>query len=244
MEEVRIKPEKPLGGKSYGSIPHLLGSKLGDGDHHVHEGQHMICTEKTRDKYDLILVQEKYDGSNVGVANIGGEIIALTRAGYTAESSPYEQHHYFAKWVAKNRRRFAEMLPESVRICGEWLLQAHGIKYEIPDEPFVAFDIIENKKRLPYALFSEIAQNYNFTLPRLIKMRYGAISIEESIGDNTTFMKPWIRGERKEGVVYRVERNGVVDFLAKFVLNDFVPGAYLPEISGKPEVWNFDRTKI
>ena len=88
-----MKNEKPLGGKSYGSIPHLIGSKLGDGDHHVHDGQHRICTEKTRDKHDLVIVQEKYDGSNVGVANIGGEIIALTRAGYTADSSPYEQHH-------------------------------------------------------------------------------------------------------------------------------------------------------
>ena len=30
---------KPLKQKSYGSIPHLLGSRLGVGDHHCHEGQ-------------------------------------------------------------------------------------------------------------------------------------------------------------------------------------------------------------
>ena len=55
---------KPLNRKSYGSIPHLLGSKLGATDKYVHEGQHRIMTEKTRDKHDHVIVNEKYDGSN------------------------------------------------------------------------------------------------------------------------------------------------------------------------------------
>jgi len=56
---------KPLGRKSYGSIPHLPGSRLGPGDYHAHEGQARIATEKARDKHDKIYVQEKLDGSNV-----------------------------------------------------------------------------------------------------------------------------------------------------------------------------------
>ena len=241
------KPIKPLGGKSYGSIPHLLGSKLGEGDHHVHEGQHRICTEKTRDKYDLIIVQEKYDGSNVGVANINGKIVALTRAGYTAESSPYIQHHYFAKWVEKNRSRFAAMLPEGVRVCGEWLLQAHGLKYIIPKEPFVAFDIIEGKDRLTYGQFSDIAEDYGFSVPTPIHFSCSAIGVNTAMTD--CLLKSLLFGlrttnEAPEGLVYRVERKGKVDFLAKWVRPDFVPGKFLPEISGQPEVWNFDISKL
>lgn len=75
---------KPLGGKSYGSIPHLLGSRLGPKDHHIHEGQHKICTERLRDNKDVIIVQEKLDGSCTAVAKINGEIVALGRSGYTA----------------------------------------------------------------------------------------------------------------------------------------------------------------
>lgn len=41
---------KPLNRKNYGSIPHLLGSKLGETDKYIHEGQHRIMTENTRDK--------------------------------------------------------------------------------------------------------------------------------------------------------------------------------------------------
>lgn len=110
---------KPLGHKSYGSIPHLPGSRLGTGDHHCHEGQAKIATEKVRDKYDKVIVQEKLDGSNVGIAKINGEIIALTRSGYVATTSPYIQHHYFSAWVAENKQRFTDILKDGERICGE-----------------------------------------------------------------------------------------------------------------------------
>ena len=91
--------KKPLGRKSYGSIPHLPGSRVGPADHHCSEGQARIATEKKRDKHDIIIVQEKLDGSNVGVAKIEGDIVAITRSGYTAISSPYKQHHVFHYFV-------------------------------------------------------------------------------------------------------------------------------------------------
>lgn len=99
---------KPLGKKAYGSIPHLPGSRLGPGDYCISEGQARIATEKPRDKHDLIIVQEKLDGSNVAVAKVNGEILALTRAGYLATTSPYQQHHFFAKWVKENESPFEE----------------------------------------------------------------------------------------------------------------------------------------
>lgn len=89
-----MNTDKPLGQRAYGSIPHLPGSRLGPGDYCINEGQARIATEKARDKHDLIIVQEKLDGSNVAVAKVNGEIIALTRSGYTALSSPYQQHHF------------------------------------------------------------------------------------------------------------------------------------------------------
>lgn len=36
--------QKPLGIKAYGSIPHLPGSRLGAGDHHLAIGQALIAT--------------------------------------------------------------------------------------------------------------------------------------------------------------------------------------------------------
>src|SRR5690554_6471289 len=125
---------KPLGHKAYGSIPHLPNSRLGPGDYSLNEGQARILTEKTRDRHDTVIVQEKLDGSNVAVANIDGQIVALTRAGYVATTSKFEQHHLFAHWVRERESLFAKLLKPGERLCGEWLAQAHGTRYDYLDD--------------------------------------------------------------------------------------------------------------
>ena len=141
---------KPLGRKNYGHIPHLPGSRLGPGDHKCHEGQARIATLKARDKNDEIFVQEKLDGSNVGVARLGETIFPLGRAGYMASSSRFEQHRHFSNWAYANLERFMAVLRDGERVVGEWLMQAHGTRYKLTHEPFVAFDLMIEDERRPY----------------------------------------------------------------------------------------------
>lgn len=241
-------PRKPLGIKNYGSIGHLPGSRMGTGDHKCHEGQKLIATEKPRDKHDLIIVQEKLDGSNVGVALVKGELFALTRAGYIAFTSPYEQHHHFGKWVLRHAERFRAVLKEGERLCGEWLMQAHGTRYDLKHEPFVAFDLMTGSDRLVYDDFLARVAPGNFVTPYLLH-RGKPLAIEEAM----RLLKG--RGfhgaaDEVEGAVWRVERNNlvgkntgerrlVVDFLCKYVRPDKIDGSYLPEVSGKPAVYNW-----
>ena len=136
--------KKPLGHKNYGSIPHLPGSRMGIADHKCHDGQKQIACVALRNKHDRVIVQEKLDGSNVGVILLNSEVVAITRAGYKANTSPYAMHHSFNAWVNIHRDRFRAVLKEGERLCGEWMLVAHGTKYDLPHEPFVAFDIMQN----------------------------------------------------------------------------------------------------
>lgn len=234
--------EKPTGGKNYGSIGHLPNSRLGAGDHKVPDGMATICCEKVRDKHDRIIVQEKLDGSNVGVALVNGVIHPIARAGYRAETSPYEQHHKFASWAMKNESRFRAVLNEGERIVGEWLALAHGTKYTLQHEPFVAFDIMTGKKRIPYAEFS--SRNTEFVMPYLIS-NGPSVSVEDALMDLGDYGKHGAT-EKVEGAMWRVERNNLidkkkggerkweVDFLAKYVRPDKVDGCYL----GDELIWN------
>lgn len=230
---------KPLGIKSYGSIPHLPGSRLGPADHHCSPGQARIATEKARDKHDLIIVQEKLDGGNVGICKLDGKILAITRAGYLAETSPYRTHHSFKLWVEKEESRFKELLNEGERLCGEWLLTSVGTKYNLPHEPFVAFDLIHGKERYNYNELKARLAYSGFVLPRLITQ--GApTSIDEAI------MRLNIDGghgalEQIEGAIWRVERKGAVDFLCKYVRHDKVDGKYLDQdiFNEMPEQFNY-----
>jgi hypothetical protein len=242
-------PAKPLGGKNYGSIAHLPGSRMGPGDHKCHEGQERICNTQTRDKHDLIIVLEKLDGSNVGVAKVNGEIVALTRAGYLAHTSPYEQHHIFGRWVQENAPKFAGVLSEGERIVGEWLIQAHGTRYDLTGRsPFVAFDIIRSgMEREPWAEVKRRLEG-RFSLP-FEAHSGGAISIADAMENLGEYGK-YGALDPIEGAVWRVERNELVskhqsgerrwcvDFLAKYVRPDKADGTYLESVTGKPPVFN------
>lgn len=227
---------KPLGIKNYGSIGHLPNSRIGPGDHHVHAGQAIICTERARDKHDRIIVTEKLDGSNCGVAFHDGQILALGRSGYLAQSSKFEQHQLFADWVRKNESRFRDILREGERCVGEWLAQAHGTRYRLPHEPFVPFDIISGHQHCPWDDVEYRVFLTGLEIPHVLHDG-GPFSIDDAM---KAVAPSWSGAiDPVEGAVWRVERNGTFDFMAKYVRPDKIDGLYLPEQSGQEAIWNW-----
>lgn len=238
MAEAEAKAVKPLGGKGYGSTPHLPGSRLGPGDWHIHEGQARILTQKARDRHDRIIVTEKLDGSCVVVANICGAIVPVTRAGYHAKDSHFEMHRRFAAWVEEREKRFAEILSDGERLAMEWLEVAHGTRYRIPghDAMAVAFAMLDGKRRLPHDEF---------------RRRIGSVGIVGAavISDGPPMSQaaaldalgPYGRHgalDPVEGAVWVCERRGEFDFIAKHVVENKVDGSYLPIVTGGPEILN------
>jgi hypothetical protein len=186
------------------------------------------------------------DGSNVGVARIDDKLYPLTRSGYIADTSPWQQHIVFYGWVFANQDRFMEVLRNGERLVGEWLMQAHGTRYDLKHEPFVPFDLMVEEKRAYYAELSSRLKGC-FTLPYMVHC-----------GDSIPVAKAMdLLGEYGhhgatdpvEGLIYRVERDKatgkkdervrVVDFLVKYVRPDKEDGIYLPKISGGPPIWNW-----
>lgn len=240
------KAIKPLGKPIYGSIPHLPNSRLGTGEHHVNAGQARIATVKARDKHDIIIVQEKLDGTNVGIAKIGGEIVPLVRAGYRAVDSPREMHRHFHEWAMTREKIFQFILGEGERLVGEWLLVTHGIEYDLRGRsPFVAFDLIGNDGYREYG--DKLTEHVGFhgiaTAPTLhadnvpisVEMIMERLSTPKRSPYGTTVYGEYGALEVPEGAVWRVERHGKLDFMCKFVRQDFEPGKHL---SDKEERWN------
>lgn len=225
------KPEKPIGRKNYGSIGHLPNSRLGPGDHAITEGQYKICCVKARDRHERIIVTEKLDGSNTGVALLNGTLYPLQRKGYSCINSPYEMHRLFYNWVMAQQERFLSVLREGERLVGEWLAQAHGTKYNLPHEPWVVFDLMIDDKRTPWDGFLERVKVGNFITPKLLQDN-GAIPTEKAYD----LAKESGHGaiDDVEGIVYRVEHRGEWEFMAKWLRPDKVDGLYLDK-----EVWNW-----
>jgi hypothetical protein len=227
---------KPVGGKAYGSIPHLPNSRLGSGDHHIDPGSASLLTERVRDRHDRVIVREKLDGSCVAIARVNNELLPLSRAGYHARTSPYEQHHVFADWLDINRAWF-EFLDEGERIAGEWLALAHGTLYGglTNHTVFVAFDILRGKARATHDELTRRAAH--LAQPATLHDANAALPINralELLGEHGHHGAT----ESVEGIVYRLERHGNVEFLAKYVHTFKQDGKYFAEFTGR-DIWNY-----
>lgn len=226
--------QKPLGRKSYGSIPHLPSSRIGPGDHYCHIGQQVILTEKIRDRHDRIIVTEKLDGANVSIARHEGHIIALGRAGHLAQTSPYEHIQHFAVWVHENEDRFGELC-DGERLCGEWVSMAHGTLYRSIDVPFVPFDLMVGEKRKPTDEMVDLALRC-YLEPAHVISDGDPVSIEQAmslLGDSGFYGAE----DGPEGAVWRCESRGGFNFIAKFVRHDKQDGKYLPGIGATEPIW-------
>ena len=231
-KRVSIKPQNR---KAYSSILHLPGSRTGISDKTVDPNTAWIMLNEKRDRDDYIIVEEKLDGSCTAVANIDGEIVALTRSGYRASDSPYMMHHVFYSWVEANKSVFEQLVRPHERIVGEWMFQAHGTIYDLVNPntregtiPWVAFDICYGSNGR--VTRSELLERINTTgkhipTPKIISSgkSMSLAKVEQLLG---------FRGFHgslagAEGVVYRVERMGRVDMIAKYVRHGKIDGCYL-----------------
>jgi hypothetical protein len=188
---------------------------------------------------DEVIVQEKLDGSCVAILKgEGGRIEARGREGRLAAESGNEGRRMFAAWVAENEARFDGVLAAGEVLVGEWLALVHGTRYELAHELFVPFDLVRGPERVR-APVDELAARLaptGLASPAIVH-RGGAIAIDAAcmlLGD---------RGRHgavdpPEGLVYRVERAGVVLLIAKWVRPDKVDGSYLPENSGREALYH------
>ncbi|MBL8923424.1 MAG: hypothetical protein JNJ54_31515 [Myxococcaceae bacterium] len=227
--------KQPLGKKAFPKIPHLPGSRTGSSDRVAPPELARRCTERAT-KGDVIVVQEKLDGSCVAVARLGAEVVALGREGWRAAESRNPGRQMFHRWVTDNTGRFAAVLRDGEWLVGEWLALAHSTRYRLAHEPFVAFDLFTAAGALATdALDARLAGR--FARPALLH-RGDAVSIatvNAALGEHGGHGAV----DAVEGAVWRVERGEVVLHRAKFVRHGKVDGALLPENSGRPAVWNW-----
>lgn len=219
----------------YPRIGHLPGSRTGPGDRHVGLALAARLTEQAR-AGDRIVVQEKLDGSCVVVWRREGVLVAMGREGRPAAESRNDGRRMFAAWVAANEARF-EALREGERAACEWLPIAHGTRYALPHEPVALLDVFgAGGQRLgidEVARWAEAA-----ALPRPAVLHDGgALPVEEALARLGAGGRHGAL-DAAEGVVYRVERDGLVAGLAKWVRHDKVDGRWLADHTGLEHVYN------
>ena len=74
----------------------------------------------------------------------------------------------FQLYIDKHRKRYLELIDNNERICGEWMVKTHSLKYALPHEPFVAFDIMKKMERVSYDELVNRTKKLEIITPGLI----------------------------------------------------------------------------
>jgi ATP-dependent RNA circularization protein (DNA/RNA ligase family) len=233
-----MKPTKVLDYKTYNSIGHLSGSRLGASDSKIDAKTEKCLTVMLPEHMKCFLyIEEKMDGTNVCVVRLHGELRVLSRSGYDCKESPQKQHQMFYRWVMANKEKFNKLLTNNHdRVVGEWLAQAHGTIYNGLSNPFQVFDLYHEKRQLPVSLRTKLVEQAGLVNVPIVLAGLTAVPIDVALS---------CVNKNAEGVVYRLEKmkkNATVMentpwIIAKVVRMEKEDGKYLtdPNLS----VWNW-----
>ena len=209
----------------YPRTPHLFGSKGTDDDKHLNE------TESKRFVSDeSLIVEEKLDGTNVGIHfSEAGEMVLQCR-GHLITEGMHPQYDLFKQWAAVKRHGMEMQLENRFILFGEWVYARHSIFYRKLTHYFFEFDIYDKEQEA----FLDLEQRLSMlegtgiqTVPVVHKGIVNRDDLENLIGpsqfdshfDNPTTKQP---DNLMEGVYLRTEADGMVTGRAKFVRPEFV----------------------
>jgi len=209
----------------YPRTPHLHGSRGTADDKHLGEA------ESNRFIADVsLIVEEKIDGTNVGIHFTADGQMALQCRGHLITEGMHPQYDLFKQWAVVKRAVLEERLGCDFILFGEWMHARHTIHYRKLPHYFFEFDIYDKRSRTFLSLEKRKSLLEGAAVHTVPVIKIGSVKrgqFEELIGPSwfdSHFENPVTRrtDNLMEGLYLRTESKGVVTGRAKFVRTEFV----------------------
>jgi hypothetical protein len=209
----------------YPRTPHLFASRGMDDDKRLGE----------RESLDFIadaslIVEEKLDGTNVGIHFTSAGRMVLQCRGHEITSGMHAQYDLFKQWTMGKRPVLEALLADRLLLFGEWLYARHSVHYRGLPHYFFEFDIYDKQRQVFLDLASRLENLEGtgiLTVPVVHRGAATADQLHQLIGPSgfdSQFDNP-LTGRTDnlmEGLYLRTEADGCVAGRAKFVRAEFV----------------------
>ena len=208
----------------YPRTPHLFGSRGTSDDKHLGERESLRFLAD-----NSLIVEEKIDGTNVGIHFAGSEMLLQCR-GHKITEGMHPQYDLFKQWATVKRGLLEERLGERFILYGEWAYAKHSILYRQLPHYFFEFDIFDKDLRtfLTLEMRSQmLAESGIETVPIVHRGPLKLTMLQRLIGPSAfggEFDHP-VSGRRDnlmEGLYLRTEDEYGVTGRAKYVRPEFV----------------------
>jgi hypothetical protein len=209
----------------YPRTPHIFGSKGTDDDKHLGEAE---SKDFIADK--SLIVEEKIDGTNVGIHfSTNGQLFLQCR-GHLITEGMHPQYDLFKQWATVKRYELEKRLEDRFILFGEWVYARHSVHYQQLPHYFFEFDIYDKEIEAFLSLERRLAILEGAKIETVPVLHTGAVTrdeLAELIGPSkfgSRFENPITKrtDNLMEGIYLRTEVAGVVTGRAKFVRVEFV----------------------
>ena len=209
----------------YPRTPHLFGSKGTDDDKHMGEAESLRFVAA-----GSLIVEEKIDGTNVGIHFAADGKMALQCRGHLITEGMHPQYDLFKQWAVVKRPVLEGRLEDRFILFGEWAYARHSVHYRRLPHYFFEFDIYDKQARafLDLARRTDLLEGSGIrTVPVLHRGPLERESLLALIGPSrfdSRFENPATKRSDNlmEGLYLRTEAQGTVTGRAKFVRPEFV----------------------
>ncbi|MEQ8850056.1 RNA ligase family protein [Botrimarina sp.] len=208
----------------YPRTPHLFGSRGTADDKHLGERESLAFLADPS-----LIVEEKIDGTNVGIHFADGELVLQCR-GHLITEGMHPQYDLFKQWAVVKQGVLEETLAERYILFGEWVYAKHSVHYRSLSHYFFEFDIYDKTEQAFISLERRqglLAGTGVETVPVVHGGSLSREALHSLIGPSrfdSEFDNP-LTGRvdnLMEGLYLRTEADGVVTGRSKVVRPEFV----------------------
>jgi hypothetical protein len=209
----------------YPRTPHLFGSKGTDDDRHLGPRESTAFVKNIS-----LIVEEKLDGTNVGIHFLSNGRLFLQCRGHEITEGMHPQYDLFKQWTAVKQPVLEEMLEDRFILFGEWLYARHSVHYRALPHYFFEFDIYDKEAEVFLSLEQRLVMLEGTGIRTVPVVHQGPATekqLQSLIGTSAydaEFVHPGKGGtdNRMEGIYLRTEAEGAVTGRAKMVRPEFV----------------------
>lgn len=207
----------------YPRTPHIFGSSGTDDDKHLSEKDSNTFIDD-----DSLIIEEKLDGTNVGLHFNNDELILQCR-GHLITEGMHPQYDLFKQWANVKKDVLFNILKNKYILFGEWLYAQHTILYKSLTHYFYEFDIYDKELDLFLSLSDRMKLLKGTGICTVPVIQIGKVNkkILKSLIGPSNFDSEFIDSNGKkdnlmEGLYLRTEKDNKVSGRAKFVRKEFI----------------------
>jgi hypothetical protein len=209
----------------YPRTPHLFGSRGTDDDRRFGQQESLDFIADAS-----LIVEEKLDGTNVGIHFTSAGRMVLQCRGHEITSGMHVQYDLFKQWTMGKRTVLEALLEDRLLLFGEWLYARHSVHYRRLPHYFLEFDIYDKQRQVFLDLAARLALLDDTGIQTVPVVHRGPATpdhLRQLIGPSrfdSRFENP-LTGRTDnlmEGLYLRTEAEGRVTGHAKYVRPEFV----------------------